>query len=121
MQSNSCSFLFSLVSNCRTKKDDRKFKVRKDENPDPDQDCTFPFLFNGEHHCNCIAHGKSDDFWCATEVDSSKNSTIFPNKWGLCEDECLRIGIMYNREISMLSLQNIHLNYFTFEIDRTSN
>ena len=68
--------------------------------PDPNRQCKFPFILNGNVITKCTIEPTLADEWyvqyiegqeyfphfCATEVD--KNNNMIEGRWGYCSHEC---------------------------------
>ena len=51
--------------------------------PTPNQECKFPFSFEGKKYDTCITGRKRKRPWCPTELD--KSGLFMRGKWGLCD------------------------------------
>ena len=51
--------------------------------PTPNQECKFPFSFEGKKYDTCITGRKRKQPWCPTELD--KSGLFMRGKWGLCD------------------------------------
>ena len=52
------------------------------EAPKQNEDCQFPFQYNGQSYSNCTNIDFGVVFWCSTEANATDNN------WGVCEDSC---------------------------------
>ena len=49
--------------------------------------CIFPFIYKNKTYDSCTKEGsESDEFWCATKVDSNLES--IGDNWGYCSGSC---------------------------------
>ena len=67
------------IKGCRT-------KVGKDEGPDQNKPCTFPFNDRGISHSKCTKGVSGGQLWCPTEVD--EKGYYIDGKWGNCGKNC---------------------------------
>ena len=56
------------------------------DNPDPNQECHFPFIWSGVTHNSCINDDVAGGSWCSTIVD--RNGKYIDRKWGICSQAC---------------------------------
>ena len=54
--------------------------------PEPNQECIFPYQYNGTVYSTCITNGLGNQPWCSTKVDSNENHVL--GKWGYCDLGC---------------------------------
>ena len=76
---NAKNIFFHLGSSCRTVGGQRRVS-----NPEPDQPCNFPFIWNGISHNSCI--NDADGNWCSTHVN--RRGEYIDKKWGICSSTC---------------------------------
>jgi len=63
---------------------------------DPNQQCVFPFNFDGVTYDGCIfvgtAYPGETRPWCSTQTDGNGDHVMGQGKWGYCSAECPAIG-----------------------------
>ena len=52
------------------------------EAPKQNENCVFPFVYNGQSYSNCTNIDFGVVFWCSTEANATDSN------WGVCEDSC---------------------------------
>ena len=52
------------------------------EAPKQNENCVFPFQYNGQSYSNCTNIDFGVVFWCSTEANATDDN------WGVCEDSC---------------------------------
>ena len=54
---------------------------------DANQQCVFPFSYEGVTYEHCTSVGNNGTAWCSTEVD--ENGEYVSGKWGSCGSGCV--------------------------------
>ena len=54
---------------------------------DANQQCVFPFSYEGVTYEHCTSVGNNGTQWCSTEVD--ENGEYVSGKWGSCGSRCI--------------------------------
>ena len=55
---------------------------------DANQQCVFPFSYEGVTYEDCTSVGNNGTDWCSTEVD--ENGEYVSGKWGNCGSGCIK-------------------------------
>ena len=73
---------------------------------DANQQCVFPFSYEGVTYEHCTSVGNNGTQWCSTEVD--ENGEYVSGKWGNCGSGCFEDNdalLLGNKKIFLLDLK----------------